>query len=412
MNAKLMPRTLLILLLALTFPAASFAYFSVGVSVGFAPPALPLYAQPPCPVPGYLWTPGYWAYSEDAADYYWVPGTWVAPPAAGLLWTPGFWALAAGAYLWNAGYWGPQVGFYGGINYGYGYFGAGFEGGYWRNNDFYYNRAVTNISNVNVTNVYNKTVLNTNYYGNRPSFNGATGVHANPTPAELSAAREPHRGISEPQRLQEAAARNLPALRASVNHGYPSIAATTRPGAFQGRDVVPAHYVNLATQPAARPPGAREPAAREPAAPAARPSPGYPQSPRSTTAGRYGSGNPPPARQAFNVSPHANVQSPHGNVQPPYANVPASRGNFQTPRSTEQARRSTHEAPRSTYRAPGNAYQPPRSAYSAAPRGNLSAPRNNFPPPRGNFQAPRNSFAVHTSPPPAGHSAGGGEHRR
>ena len=26
----------------------------------------------------------------------------------------------------NAGYWGPHVGFYGGINYGYGYGGVGY----------------------------------------------------------------------------------------------------------------------------------------------------------------------------------------------------------------------------------------------------------------------------------------------
>ena len=122
MNDKLIPRTILIGFLAFAFPAASFAFFSVGISVGFAPPALPLYEQPPCPASGYIWTPGYWAYSAEAADYYWVPGTWVVAPALGLLWTPGYWAIEAGAYLWNAGYWASHVGFYGGINYGYGYF--------------------------------------------------------------------------------------------------------------------------------------------------------------------------------------------------------------------------------------------------------------------------------------------------
>ena len=59
-------------------------------------------------------------------------------------------------YVWNPGYWGPEVGFYGGIVYGYGYFGHGYEGGYWRDHQFYYNRAVNDISNTNVTTVYNK----------------------------------------------------------------------------------------------------------------------------------------------------------------------------------------------------------------------------------------------------------------
>ncbi len=70
---------------------------------------------------GYLWTPGYWAWSDDIQDYYWVPGTWVLAPQPGYLWTPGYWGGEGAVFLWHAGYWGPQVGFYGGINYGYGY---------------------------------------------------------------------------------------------------------------------------------------------------------------------------------------------------------------------------------------------------------------------------------------------------
>ncbi len=31
----------------------------IGISLRIGPPALPLYAQPICPGPGYLWTPGY-----------------------------------------------------------------------------------------------------------------------------------------------------------------------------------------------------------------------------------------------------------------------------------------------------------------------------------------------------------------
>ena len=102
---------------------------NVGVAIGIAPPPLPVCVQPPCPVAGYLWTPGYWAYDADDNDYYWVPGVWVAPPFIGLLWTPGWWGCNNGFYAWNAGYWGPTCGFYGGINYGGGYNGRGFYGG-------------------------------------------------------------------------------------------------------------------------------------------------------------------------------------------------------------------------------------------------------------------------------------------
>ena len=90
-----------------------------------------------------------------------MPGTWSFAPVAGYLWTPGYWGWGNGAYLWHAGYWGPHVGFYGGINYGFGYGGVGYQGGYWRGNEFYYNRAVNNVRNVNITNVYNRRLSTT-----------------------------------------------------------------------------------------------------------------------------------------------------------------------------------------------------------------------------------------------------------
>ena len=82
-------------------PSPAKAHIAVGVSIRVAPPAIPVYEQPPCPTEGYLWTPGYWAYAP--AGYYWVPGVWVAPPRVGLLWTPGYWGWGGGVYAWHAG---------------------------------------------------------------------------------------------------------------------------------------------------------------------------------------------------------------------------------------------------------------------------------------------------------------------
>src|SRR6201988_3997601 len=144
MKALVKTRNILFLLLILLIPAASFAQVSVGVSIRIGPPVLPVYAQPVCPGDGYLWTPGYWAYGPDG--YYWVPGVWVRPPRVGLLWTPGYWGFGEGVYLWHAGYWGPHVGFYGGINYGFGFTGVGFVGGYWSGGFFRYNTAVLNVN--------------------------------------------------------------------------------------------------------------------------------------------------------------------------------------------------------------------------------------------------------------------------
>ena len=153
----------------------------IGLSITIAPPLLLVYAQPPIPAPGYIWTPGYWAYGPYG--YFWVPGAWVQPPAVGLLWTPGYWDWSNGVYVFNQGYWGPHVGYYGGINYGFGYGGVGYQGGYWNNGAFNYNRAVNNIGNTNVNNVYNRTVVN-NTTVNNVSYNGGSGgTVARPTAA-------------------------------------------------------------------------------------------------------------------------------------------------------------------------------------------------------------------------------------
>jgi WXXGXW repeat (2 copies) len=109
--------SLLIAIAMLSLPGGARAQVSIGVSITTPPPAIPVYTQPICPGPNYIWTPGYWAWGPDG--YYWVPGTWVVAPAVGVLWTPGYWGWGNGVYLWHAGYWGPHVGFYGGINYGF-----------------------------------------------------------------------------------------------------------------------------------------------------------------------------------------------------------------------------------------------------------------------------------------------------
>lgn len=223
----------------LSTPAASHAQIAIGVSVRIGPPVLPVYEQPVCPAPGYIWTPGYWAYGDD--DYYWVPGTWVMAPQVGFLWTPGYWGFAEGVYVWHGGYWGPHVGFYGGINYGYGYTGVGFVGGEWRGREFAYNRSVTNVNVTVIHNTYNRTIINNNTTINRVSFNGGSGVNARPSGEELRAEREHHVRATDDQMRHEHAASSNREQFASVNHGRPTVAASARPGVFRGHDVVAAH---------------------------------------------------------------------------------------------------------------------------------------------------------------------------
>jgi len=238
-------RSLFIVLAMLACSAASLAQVAVGISVSFAPPELPVYDQPLCPGEGYIWTPGYWGWDDDDYDYYWVPGTWVLAPEVGFFWTPGYWGWGGSSFVFYEGYWGPVVGFYGGINYGYGYFGRGYEGGRWDHDHFYYNRTVNNINITEIHNVYNERV-NT-YTTTRVSFNGGNGgVNVRPTSQEQAAARERHIAPVSAQVQHFQAARTNQSLRASVNHGKPPVAATPRPAAFSDRGVVTAkeggHY--------------------------------------------------------------------------------------------------------------------------------------------------------------------------
>src|SRR5271168_3280088 len=193
---------LLLALVILAVPATSRAQFSASITI--APPALVVYSQPICPQEGYLWTPGYWAYGDEG--YFWVPGTWVEPPTVGYLWTPGYWGWGNEGYAWNGGYWGTEVGFYGGVNYGFGYGGVGYEGGYWRNNEFSYNTYVNNVDRTTFHNTYEKTVVNERA-GVGVSFNGGTGgTTARATAAEETYAHERHTPATSAQTSHQQAA--------------------------------------------------------------------------------------------------------------------------------------------------------------------------------------------------------------
>jgi WXXGXW repeat (2 copies) len=236
-----------ILALPTTTPA------QIGISITIAPPILPVYEQPMCPAAGYLWTPGYWAYGPDG--YFWVPGTWVEPPEVGLLWTPGYWGWNNGIYAWNEGYWGPQIGFYGGVVYGFGYDGLGFQGGYWQGGNFFYNRAVMNVNVTEIRNVYTKNVVIQN--NTHVSFNGGNGgIQARPTAQQEAYAHEAHRPPTSAQTENMHAASSNREFLYSANHGRPAVAATAKPGEFTGKGVVAARNAP-APKEAARPESAR-----------------------------------------------------------------------------------------------------------------------------------------------------------
>ena len=232
------------------------------------PPPLPDYDQPPAPADGYIWTPGYWAWGPGG--YYWVPGAWVEPPYDSALWTPGYWGFYGGRYLFYPGHWGLHIGFYGGINYGFGYIGLGYEGGYWNGGRFFYNRAYNHINVRVVHNTYNYNAGNrgnynggnrgnynggdrgnynagdrgnNNYNGGnrgnynndrndnnpRPSYRGGAGVQYRPQPSEREAAHEPTAPRMNTQVQHEQNYGGMRGQFANQNHGRPETPAISRP---------------------------------------------------------------------------------------------------------------------------------------------------------------------------------------
>ena len=215
MKRKFYTVTIAALLFVGLSPTSSFA--QIGISIGIAPPAIPIYTQPYPPGPGYIWTPGYWGWNSG---YYWVPGAWILPPRVGFLWTPGYWAYNGGNYFFNRGYWGPTVGFYGGINYGWGYGGHGYYGGRWVGNSFRYNSAVTRVN----TTVINNTYVNRNVSrntGNRASFNGPGGTTVKATAQEEMAGKAERIPATSAQESRIEAAKNNPDLQVANNQGKP-----------------------------------------------------------------------------------------------------------------------------------------------------------------------------------------------
>ncbi|HEV2578552.1 MAG TPA: hypothetical protein VGU25_15210 [Acidobacteriaceae bacterium] len=220
------------------------------------PPPLPDYDQPPAPGPDYIWTPGYWSWGQEG--YYWVPGAWVEPPYYGALWTPPYWGWYGGRYRFHHGYWGRHVGYYGGIDYGFGYIGIGYFGGYWNNDHFYYNTAVTRVGG-GIRNVYQRPVVYNNVrYGvqpaNRVSYNGGRGgISVQPRPTEVAAMREAHTAPLAAQNQVRVEASQNRAQFYNQNHGRPAMASAQH-GFANTRGIAPAPRV---AEPAGPAPGAR-----------------------------------------------------------------------------------------------------------------------------------------------------------
>jgi hypothetical protein len=112
------------------------------------------------------------------------------------------------------------------VNYGFGYVGTGFVGGFWSGSVFRYNAAVINVNRAVIRNVYaDRTVIRNTTVVNRVSFNGPGGVRTQPSYQERMAMHERHFQPTQSQMAhREDAGRNRENF-ASFNHGRPPGAA-------------------------------------------------------------------------------------------------------------------------------------------------------------------------------------------
>jgi hypothetical protein len=354
-------RWIFVALLLSIVPASSYAGVLISVNIG--PPVLPVYEQPPCPEPGWMWTPGYWAYGPEG--YYWVPGAWVPAPYEGALWTPPFWGWSGGLYIFHPGYWGRHVGYYGGINYGYGYMGVGFVGGRWHGRDFEYNTAVMRVNNVHIRNVYvDRTIVERNTIRNERhvSFNGGRdGIRHDPRPEERNAMRERHVGETSMQMHHMEAARSDRNFYARNNGGHPQRAAAERPLGFNGND-----RNNRQPQTFNNNRGQNRPEFQKHQEQGRQPQ--FQQQPRNNDRGAYGNQNRPEFQKhqeqgrqpQFQQQPRNNDRGAYGNQSRPefqkhqeqgrqpqfqQRQPQEPRGNYQQPRSNPQPRNEARPAP-------------------------------------------------------------------
>jgi hypothetical protein len=142
--------------------------------------------------------------------------------------------------MFHPGYWGDHVGYYGGVNYGFGYMGIGFVGGMWRGHDFVYNTAVVHVNERFVHTTYiDRTIVERNTIVNdrHVAFSGGPGgIHHDPRPEERFAERDRHIEATQFQHSHESSAMGDRSLYFKNNGGRPANAAVERPmgGGYQG----------------------------------------------------------------------------------------------------------------------------------------------------------------------------------
>ena len=194
-----------------------------------APPPLPVYELPPTTQPDL----DAWPLGLRPDGFFWVPGAWVPVPYPGALWTPGYWGWSGGLFMWHPGYWGRHIGYYGGVNYGFGYGGIGFAGGEWRGGVFAYNTAVVHVDRRYVHETFeDRGRVERGYVarGSHVAFSGGPGgINHAPSAEERMSEHDQHMGRTAFQQQHVQAAQSDRNSYFKANGGHPRTLAASKP---------------------------------------------------------------------------------------------------------------------------------------------------------------------------------------
>ena len=128
--------------------------------------------------------------------------------------------------------------FYGGINYGFGYSGDGYQRGRWQKTAFLYNQAANNLGAVKVAHTYDQAIPVDNS-AVQASFNGGSrGTKTQPTSEQEELAHGEHVAPTAKQQAHFEMAAKDRSLYSKLNGGEPGIAGTSHAGVLSGSGVV------------------------------------------------------------------------------------------------------------------------------------------------------------------------------
>ena len=225
-----------------------------------------------------------------------------------------------------------------------------------------------------IHNVYDTNVTNQRASTNRISFNGGPhGVNVRPTSSQLSAARQRHVPMTSEQLQHQRAASTNRTMLASLNHGRPDVAVSTRPEPLGNRSAAPVNRGANKERAAISKPARRPAPAPKPAPSRAEHHSSVSPEPEPSRPGRTPAhpSTPTPSSRPASANPNNRPTHPAAPAAKPVARSERSATHKQT---SNPVRRSS-SGPRLNEQRPSTIHTPPRQSQQHAVPPRPSAPR-------------------------------------